>query len=178
MKPVSVQGVFNHEKEIQVEKYYQGERGVQVITPFYTHLDKSNKPCAILVNRGWIPWDFADQRKHLMTTAGTIKGVLYRGDAKHKYSKPNSPTIQDYCNVTPYDFAVVDQLPNYEEASKFMLHQIDFDEDARQILPTVPTKAELSRFAISAERHHAYENMWRMMTFAGIVGNAAMWLYF
>lgn len=38
---------------------------------------------------------------------GTIKGVLYRGDAKTKYSKPNSPTIQVYHNVDPYDISLI-----------------------------------------------------------------------
>ena len=59
-----------------------------------------------------------------------------------------------------------------------MLHQIDFEPEARQILPTVPTKEEMHRFSISPERHAAYENMWRAISLAGIVGNAAMWLYF
>ena len=54
--------------------------------------------------------------------AGKVSGVLYRGDAKTKYSIPNSPTVQHFKNVTPYDFAVISQLPNYEEASKFMLN--------------------------------------------------------
>jgi len=39
--------------------------------------------------------------------AGKISGVLYRGDASHKYSTPNSPTVSNYKNVTPYDFAVI-----------------------------------------------------------------------
>lgn len=36
------------------------EKGVEVITPFYTHLDKDQKLQGILVNRGWIPWDLKD----------------------------------------------------------------------------------------------------------------------
>lgn len=59
---------------------------------------------------------------HTKTTSGKISGVLYSGDAKNKWSEPNSPTIEQYKNVTPIDFAVIDQLPNIDEASKFMLH--------------------------------------------------------
>jgi hypothetical protein len=59
--------------------------------------------------------------------------------------------------VTPLDFALIDQLPNLDEASKFMLHQIDFDEEKRQVLPTVPTTTELTNYKISPERHAAYE---------------------
>lgn len=39
-KKVSVKGIFDHSKEIQVEKIKNGEKGVDIITPFYTHLDE------------------------------------------------------------------------------------------------------------------------------------------
>lgn len=53
---------------------------------------------------------------------GAVTGVLYTGDAKNKWSVLNSPTIQQYHNVTPSDYAIIDQLPNCDEASQFMLH--------------------------------------------------------
>ncbi len=93
MKPVRVEGFFQHDKEIQVEKMYRGERGVQIVTPFYTHIGPNGKPAAILVNRGWVPHDYKHQRKHLASSSGTVTGVLYQGDAKTRKSKPNSPTI-------------------------------------------------------------------------------------
>ena len=93
-KPVTLKGIFDHQKEFQIEKQYRGERGVQIITPFYTHLDAQGKENAILVNRGWVPYDLKDLRMHTAGhVAGKISGVLYRGDAQHKYSTPNSPTV-------------------------------------------------------------------------------------
>lgn len=59
-----------------------------------------------------------------------------------------------------------------------MLHMVDLDEDRRQILPTAPTKKELTNFTINADRHAAYEMMWRMITFSGVLANTALWLYF
>lgn len=41
MKPVQVRGIFDHTREVQVEKIRNGEKGVDVVTPFYTHLDAS-----------------------------------------------------------------------------------------------------------------------------------------
>ena len=38
-KPVTIKGYFDHEREYKVETQYRGEKGVQIITPFYTHLD-------------------------------------------------------------------------------------------------------------------------------------------
>lgn len=94
-----------------------GEKGVDVVTPFYTHLDASGKEQAILVNRGWIPYDLKDQRMHLNSQSmGAIKGVLYQGDARTKYSKPNSPTLNNYTDVQPKELALIMQTPNREEA--------------------------------------------------------------
>ena len=39
MKPVKIRGIFDHTQEIQVTKERNGEKGVDIITPFYTHLD-------------------------------------------------------------------------------------------------------------------------------------------
>ena len=94
MKPVQVKGMFDFAKEIQVEKMKNGEKGVDIITPFFTHLNEKDEECGILVNRGWVPFDLKDQKMHYNTAAsGTIVGLLYRGDNKTKYSEPNEPTI-------------------------------------------------------------------------------------
>jgi cytochrome oxidase assembly protein ShyY1 len=179
LKPVSVKGIFDHTREMKILKERNGEKGVEIITPFYTHLDTQGKEQAILVNRGWVPFDLKDQRLHYNSQSlGTISGVLYRGDAKTKYWKPNSPALDHYTSVQPYDCSLITQVPNQEEASQFMLHMIDFDEERRQLLPTVPTTSELTQFVIPPERHQAYEMMWRMLAFGGVVANTALWLYF
>ncbi len=59
-----------------------------------------------------------------------------------------------------------------------MLHQVDFEEDRRQVLPSIPSVADLTKFQTSAARHAAYESLWRMVAFAGVVANTAVWLYF
>ena len=43
MKPVCVKGMFDHDREVQITKMRNGERGVDVVTPFYTHLDADGK---------------------------------------------------------------------------------------------------------------------------------------
>lgn len=108
MKPVAVKGIFDHSREVQVEKMRNGEKGVDIVTPFYTHLDAAGKEQAILVNRGWVPLDLKDQRMHYNSQAmGTITGVLYRGDAKTKYWKANSPTIGQYTSVQPEELSLI-----------------------------------------------------------------------
>ena len=154
MKPVEVKGVFDHSREIHVQKTHRGEKGVQIITPFYTHLDKDGKPSGIMVNRGWVPADLKTQRLHYMNnTVGSIQGVLYRGDKRTKYTTVNAPIMNEYRSAHPEELSLVCQLPNSEEASQFMLHMVDFDEEVRQVLPTVPTKGELTKWPISVDRH-------------------------
>ena len=126
-----------------------------------------------------MPHDFRELRTHYISSqAGTITGVLYQGDNKTKYSVPNEPTIDRFTSVNPSDFTLIDQLNNAEESSAMMLAMIDTDEEKRQILPTLPTTAELLEFRVSSERHGAYEALWNGLSFAGVVANTAIWLYF
>ena len=77
-------------KEYQVEKVRNGEKGVEIICPFYTHLNEKDEECGILVNRGWVPEDLRYQRLHYNSKyQGDITGILYRGDPKTKYSEKN-----------------------------------------------------------------------------------------
>ena len=178
-KKVKLRGIFDHSKEIQVEKLHNGEKGVEIITPFYTHLNELGEECGILINRGWVPQDLKDLKYHYTgVTSGEVTGVLYRGDAKTKYSKPNEPTINRYTAVNPYDISLISQMKNIDESSKFMLMQIDVNEDSRQILPTAPTASEFTNWKVSPARHLAYAELWKYLTFAGIFANTAFWLYF
>lgn len=178
-KKVKVRGIFDHNKEIQVEKIRNGEKGVEIITPFYTHLNENGEEVGLLVNRGWVPEDLKDLKYHYTgVTSGEITGVLYRGDNQTKYSIPNEPTISRYHYVNPYDISLISQMKNQEEASKFMLMQVDENADSRQILPTAPTANEFTAWKISPERHLAYAELWKYLTFAGIFANTAFWVYF
>ena len=178
-KPVTVRGVFDHEKEMRVDKVFNGEKGQEVITPFYTHLNEKGEECGILVSRGWIPYDFKDLNYHYTSaTSGTITGLLYRGDAKTKYAQLNTPSTLDYKRVDPHDFSRVLRMNNKEEASQFMLKIVDLDDSKRQILPNAPNSQELTTWQIPAERHQAYASLWKYLTFVGVFANTALWLYF
>lgn len=42
MKPVTLKGYLDISKQVFVEKQKDNERGVEVIAPFYTHLNKND----------------------------------------------------------------------------------------------------------------------------------------
>ena len=142
MKPVQVKGIMDFDKEFKVLKYKNGEKGVEVVTPFYTHLDSNEKACALLVNRGWLPWDLKDYRFDRRVDVTKVKGVLYRGDNKFEGANHNSPALNDWVNVYPEEMAVVGQIPN-KEAHQFMLKAIDLDESIPTAMPDVPSKSSL-----------------------------------
>jgi len=51
-----------------------------------------------------------------------VSGILYRGQAEHKYALKNNPMINDFHTIRLKDFVLVSQIPNSEEASEFMLY--------------------------------------------------------
>lgn len=63
-KPVKVRGFFDNDNEMRVSKEVEGERGFEIVTPFYTHVDKDGVPQGFLVDRGWVPMDLAEQNYH------------------------------------------------------------------------------------------------------------------
>ena len=107
MKPVTIQGYLDYDKEIKVERMVNGEKGCDVITPFYTHLNNKDEACGISVNRGWIPEDLRTLRYDRENDSTKVQGVLYRGDAKTKYSLDNQPILSHYKNIYPEEVAVV-----------------------------------------------------------------------
>ena len=107
MKPVVLKGFLDHDRETKVTKWQNGEKGVEVITPFYTHLDSQEKPCGILVNRGWMPWDLMDYKSDRNNSTAKVQGILYRGDAKTKYSKSNQPSLMAFNSVYPEEIALM-----------------------------------------------------------------------
>ena len=101
MVPVKITGYPDHHNEVKVARNRNGEKGFDVITPFYTHNNEKDEPCAILVNRGWLPADLHDYRYDKEPDRMEARGVLYRGDPKNKYSKANVPLHAQWFNTWP-----------------------------------------------------------------------------
>jgi cytochrome oxidase assembly protein ShyY1 len=60
-----------------------------------------------MVNRGWIPWDCKDFRYDQAVNKTVIEGVLYRGDAKTKYSKPNQVYKNYFLTAYPEELSLL-----------------------------------------------------------------------
>lgn len=101
MVPVKITGYPDYHSEVFVNRERNGEKGYDIITPYYTHNNENGDPCAILVNRGWVSDDLADYRYDKEPDRSEVRGVLYRGDAKTKYSRPNVPIHNIWHNTWP-----------------------------------------------------------------------------
>jgi len=82
-----------------------------------------------------------------------------------------------FVGANPAELATLTQLGNSAEAGQFMFKALDLDPSHRTPMPDVDSPDDLQRFAIPAERHRAYEDMWNGLTYVGILANAMMWLY-
>jgi cytochrome oxidase assembly protein ShyY1 len=66
----------------------KGERGLEIITPLYTGIDKQGRLTGILVNRGRIPFEYKESKLHL-TEPGketVVEGVIFMSEGACKYA--------------------------------------------------------------------------------------------
>lgn len=64
-----------------------GERGFQILTPFYCYRNEKGENCPILVDRGWVEEFQVRNYLHQATHVGPtmINAVLYKGNTDNKY---------------------------------------------------------------------------------------------
>ena len=93
-------------RDVQILRYKDGEKGVDVVSTLYTHLDGNDRPQSVLVNRGWMPWDMRTFNYDKTGSHTQVTGVLYRGDSRTKYSKPNVPMRNVYRAAYPEELVL------------------------------------------------------------------------
>lgn len=180
-KPIELVGQFDHANQILVEKNKEGEEGYDIITPFYCYKDENGKTQPLLVNRGWIPFDFQETKVNLIHNVGEImiKGVVYKGDESNKYSKKNYYADGDFVHTQkPEELASYLALPNREVSGKFVIKQIEFNPVNKTLHPVVLNVSELAKFPITAETNQNYALFWKGLTFFNIFSNMLVWIYF
>jgi hypothetical protein len=69
------------------------------------------------------------------------------------------------------------RMSNEEEAGKFMVKMVDFDEANRTAMPDVESPSDLVKFIIPAKRHEAYYKLWNSAIYLGVIANTWIWLY-
>jgi cytochrome oxidase assembly protein ShyY1 len=179
-KTIELNGQFDHSSQVLVTKIKDGEEGFDVITPFYCYSDENGKVQPVLVNRGWIPYDARDRYDHWINSIGpiSIKGLVYKGDESHKYSKDNEMLDGKFYTLKPEEISTFLTLPNRQVSSKFVIKQLEFNPINKSALPVVFNVENLGHFPISATTNGQYANLWKALTFFNIFTNMLVWVYF
>ena len=136
-KPYYVLGQLDYSKEILIPRKVNGIEGFDVINPLYCYEGgrlsfrrafNSEDPvsidrAAIIVNRGWIPYELKDRRSrpHEMNTRKLVKltGCFRKGKDIHDYKKPNNPENNEWHNLALEDIGMFWDLPNFNESKYY-----------------------------------------------------------
>ena len=179
-KPIELNGQFDHSNQVLVAKVKDGEEGFDVITPFYCYSDENGRVQPVLINRGWISYDSKDRYDHWINSIGpiSIKGLVYKGDESHKYSKENELRDGKFHTLRPDEIAAFLTLPNRDLTSQFVIKQLEFNPINKSAVPAVLNVNSLGHFPISATTNGEYANLWKALTFFNIFTNMLVWVYF
>jgi len=178
-RPIELEGQFDHSNQVLVAKNKDGEEGFDVVTPFYCYRDENGEVQPVLINRGWIPYDQRLGYDHWLHSTGpiSIKGLVYKGDESHKYSKDNELRGGHFHTLRPDDIATYCLLPNRDVSSKFVIKQLEFNPINRSSTPVVLNVNNLGKFPISAGTNGDYSKLWQALTFFNIFSNMLVWIY-
>ena len=98
-RPVTIKGIFDHDKEVMIQRTVGGNRGYEIITPLFTGIDpKSGQLQGLLVNRGRIPYDYKDSGMHLTpeNEEQTIEGIIFYSEGEDKIKVDDQTMKQQF----------------------------------------------------------------------------------
>ena len=107
----------------------------------------------------------------------SIKGLVYKGDESHKYSKDNELRAGTFHTIKPDELATYLVLPNKEVSSQFVIKQLEYNPINKTTTPVVLNVNNLGQFPISANTNGDYANLWKAVAFANIFSNMLIWVY-
>ena len=102
-RPVYAVGVYRHDREMQLlARTYQGENGVQIVTPLQLTEERATEDMAsgvrsaldsVLVNRGWVPLDKRDPKNRESGAMGevVVTGILRWPSEPGLFTPKNDP---------------------------------------------------------------------------------------
>jgi cytochrome oxidase assembly protein ShyY1 len=161
-RPVKLTGRFDHSKEMLMMRTNGLTTGYKILTPFLI-----NEKCGLIVNRGWVPTTFKDQKSRKENSEVLeISGVLKPGDIPGSSTPENLPSLGEWHYVDLPHMAHLCGLSN-SEAKEWMLQEINWQRNRElyegEDLPELPVKAvksELLAFTIMPYTHATYATFW------------------
>lgn len=208
-KPYYVIGQLDYSKEVLIpkDKTIDGEthKGFDVVNPLYCYdggtvnaetlrpkdgiFDIGTDRAAIVVNRGWIPYELKDKRNRLWERNSRqlvkINGTFLKAKDIHDYKIPNNPSNNEWHNLAPEDLARYWELPNRTEIKQFYFQQLRMEDASSNIIqgnaaqykwPMIKNKEEMIREVYGWLTHERYNKLaYYMLT---PISAMSMWVFF
>jgi len=187
-KPVSLRGYFSDDY-VLVNRTREAEPGFHVVSPFYCYKDDSGVYRAVLVDRGWIPYTYKEKflsKNNKDKNLSVVKGVIYKGDSKNKYTLSNTDTNEakeKLISMNPEEISCLLKLENKDITSQFVVKEVDFDfldKNKGQNNLHYPIKVsytDLMVWYVTPKKHQDYANFWITVTVMNIISNLFVWMY-
>lgn len=172
-QPVTVTGVYDFSEEIVLRnRARNNSAGVHLLTPL--KIEGSDK--AVLVDRGWIPYEFSlpNQRQPYATPTGmvTVTGLVRLSQSKEGFIGPSDPFVNaDMPRLDAWYWVNIPQIQqqfrNYELLPFYIEQNPLADSNA---LPAPSHEIDLSEGP-----HLSYAIQWFSFAIILVVGSAALW---
>ena len=131
----------------------------------------------MLVDRGWIPFDYENDKFYHNQKQATINGVLAPGIEGDKYSRENNISEGKWYSLNAHEIATVLSLPNKNVSGNFIIKQIELDPSKKGLLPKTLNIDEVDNWPIRASTNGTYEKLWLGITFFNMFTNMFVWIY-
>jgi cytochrome oxidase assembly protein ShyY1 len=187
-KPVILKGYFSDDY-VLVNRTREAEPGFHVVSPIYCYKDEFGVDQAVLVDRGWIPYSYREKffdKNKQEKNFYVIKGVLYKGDTKSKYSLSSAGTNVDkdkLISMNPEEISDLLKLGNKNISSQFVVKEIDFDfinknKGMKSMqYPIRVSYNDLMVWYVTPKKHEDYANFWITVTVMNFISNLFVWMY-
>lgn len=158
----SIRGHYHHDLEILIgPRTHDGAPGYHVVTPF--SLAGGNG--RVLVNRGWVPLDYADPARRLENQGEemmVIIGMARRPDKPNPFTPANDPANHTWYSVDTHDIAMAVNMPEFPE--------VIFYAESQDPAPEGPYPLMTETRIMPKNNHRQYALFWFTMAaiFAGL----------
>ncbi|CAI2378869.1 unnamed protein product [Moneuplotes crassus] len=170
-RPVKISGIYDHSKEIFVERTVDHHRGYCVLTPLYTHLNSKGDKVGIFVDRGWIDDEYRNSKIHYdsekINKKEEIMGIIRDTEAIVKNYIPNDLKENRVMSIDVKEFEEFRgiKMPEIGRERYCFMRETDFGQKNKgNLYPQLPSAQSFLSWYVMPDRHQAYANFWLFLT--------------
>ncbi len=172
-----VRGTFDYSQEIVLRnRTYNELPGVHVIVPL--RITGAAAGAAILVDRGWIPYELAgpEQRVQFQDAAGQVevRGLLRRSQSRRSSASPADPPLE--AGQSRLDAWHRVDIPRIQEQIPYPLAAVFLEEEPAAAGSSRRFPRPVPQVELSEGSHLFYAIQWASFAAILLVGYVVLWL--